>query len=203
MILDERPWPLDEAWRRVRQEHDDFLIYGHQKSLREDGMLLCGRWARPPDGYVKLNVDGSHIEGEVHIGGGGVIRNSQGQWELAFSSCDEGDNAFQAELGSLRDGLRLAWNAGFRRIVAEVDCAEVLAVLGEIEMDRFCPAVEVVRELLRRSWEVNLRRIPRECNCVADWYAKFGARSNSPGLQVWDAPCFEVQPLLFSDNLVE
>ncbi|XP_057451970.1 uncharacterized protein LOC130743758 [Lotus japonicus] len=136
------------------------MDYGQQKFLREDGILLCAHWTRPPDGFVKLNVDGSHSEGGDHIGGGGVIRNSQGKWKLAFSSYEVGENTFQAELGALRDELRLAWNAGFRRVIDEVDCVGVLSALDEVEADQFCPTVEVVREPIHRSWVVHLRWVP-------------------------------------------
>lgn len=81
------------------------------------------RWSKPPDGFVKLNVDGSFREGEQRIGGGGVVRNCHGKWEAAFSSMEPGENAFMAELLAICDGLHMTWNAGFRRVIVETDCA--------------------------------------------------------------------------------
>ena len=43
------------------------------------------RWEKPPDGWSKLNTDGS-VLGSMGIAGcGGIVRNNQGGWVVGFS----------------------------------------------------------------------------------------------------------------------
>lgn len=42
-------------------------------------------WHKPPDDWIKLNADGSAL-GDGEIGVGGIMRNKEGNFLLAYSS---------------------------------------------------------------------------------------------------------------------
>lgn len=107
-----------------------------------------------------------------------------------------------AELGALRVGLELGWNAGHRKLVVELDYSDVLAALEDLNCGDFIPEIEARRCLISRNWEVRLRVVPRDCNSPADWLAKHGASAPEEGLRVWRDPCVKLQPLLLLDCLV-
>jgi hypothetical protein len=44
-------------------------------------------WTPPPDGFVKLNIDGS-CGASGDIGSGGLLRDNKGNWIAGFSSND-------------------------------------------------------------------------------------------------------------------
>ena len=56
------------------------------------------RWERLPQGWVKLNTDGSANGTSELAGCGGVIRNDEGQWIVGFSKCINITSSFAAEL---------------------------------------------------------------------------------------------------------
>ena len=55
-------------------------------------------------GWVKLNTDGSAIGSIGRAGGGGVIRNHEGQWLRGYARPLGYSNSCIAELWALRDG---------------------------------------------------------------------------------------------------
>ena len=56
------------------------------------------RWERPPQGWMKLNTDGS-VNGNPSLAGcGGMIRDDSGQWIVGFSKCINITSSFAAEL---------------------------------------------------------------------------------------------------------
>ena len=55
-------------------------------------------------GWVKLNIDGSAIGSTGRAGGGGVIRNHEGQWLRGYARPLGYSNSCIAELWALRDG---------------------------------------------------------------------------------------------------
>ncbi|KAK8546571.1 hypothetical protein V6N12_027348 [Hibiscus sabdariffa] len=86
-------------------------------------------WSRPAPGWVKGNVDAT-----VHIGNGqaaigGLIRDEHGEWIVGFTRPVGRCPVLIVELWALHDMLARAWSFGFRRIVVEMDCLEVIRIL--------------------------------------------------------------------------
>ncbi|XP_057418682.1 uncharacterized protein LOC130712883 [Lotus japonicus] len=81
---------------------------------------------------VKCNSDGSFLDLDQRIAGGGVIRDHHGKWVAGCFSGATGDNEFRAEAVTLRDVLRLAWHRGFQRVICEVDYAVLVSTLADI-----------------------------------------------------------------------
>ena len=75
-----------------------------------------------------------------------------------------------AELKGIHQGLYLAWELGFRKIIVETDSTAALNLI-ESSDDSPYTHTKVVREiknLLRRCLEVRLKHILREANFYAD-----------------------------------
>ncbi|PNX77292.1 ribonuclease H [Trifolium pratense] len=70
-------------------------LWIHVLRSLESWCLLGGK--PPPDGWVKLNTDGS-CRDDGSIGCGGVIRGSAGEWLGGFSKFIGNGNAYVAEL---------------------------------------------------------------------------------------------------------
>ena len=43
------------------------------------------RWEKPQAGWARLNTDGATLGSPGRVGGGGLIRNDQGEWLGGFS----------------------------------------------------------------------------------------------------------------------
>lgn len=72
-----------------------------------EGMSLA-RWCVPPEGWVKLNVDGNF---NLLNGGGGcgtVVRGSNGVWINGFSMPSIHTSILEVELEALKVGMSLA-----------------------------------------------------------------------------------------------
>ena len=81
----------------------------------------CVRWRRPDQGKLKLNIDGSAQGNSGLAGGGGVLRDNQGNWVLGYSRKIERTTSFLAELWALRDGLHLCLSNNHLDVEVELD----------------------------------------------------------------------------------
>ena len=74
-----------------------------------------------------------------------------------------------AELWGALYGLDLAWRAGRRNVILELDSMSAIQLIQK-NVNRSHPHATViarVKKLLARSWEVRLRHIYREANSLA------------------------------------
>lgn len=79
-------------------------------------------WSKPLSGWYKLNTNGASLGNPGLAGGGGLIRNSQGNWIKGFSRSIGFTTSVMAELWVLRDGLQLAIQLGLNSLVVELEC---------------------------------------------------------------------------------
>lgn len=68
-----------------------------------DMRLIPVHWSKPEDLWVKLNYDGSSLQNLGPIGGGGIIRDSQGDLLYVYSTA----------LGQGSNNLAKMWAAVF------------------------------------------------------------------------------------------
>ncbi|XP_073351694.1 uncharacterized protein [Aegilops tauschii subsp. strangulata] len=95
------------------------------------------RWSRPPDGWSKLNTDGSYVAANRTAGCGMVLRDAHG--EIIFTACRQlfaCDNALDAELEACKEGLALALERTTCPIQVELDCSEAVVMLQATERNR-------------------------------------------------------------------
>ena len=122
-----------------------------------------------------------------------VIRNSQGEVQVACSRVDQADLGVSfAEAKALLRGLELALKHGFLRLEVESDCLSVINIISGAAFDDSYLGL-IVHEILSiaQSFEViSFKHIFREANSVAHSFAKYAA-VNQEAVWVRDVPnCF-------------
>ncbi|XP_057445019.1 uncharacterized protein LOC130737284 [Lotus japonicus] len=135
------------------------------------------------------------------MGYGGLMRDSQGDWICGFHGFQAGGSALLSEARALKLGLQIAWDRGYKDVICNVDCRDLLRVLDDPETWIFFPVLREIYELRMRSWNLTLSAINRDCNQPADWLAKKGASSPSMAICVLEAPPSTLEILILRDRL--
>ena len=190
--------PKDVVLRKIHRMFDVCLsVFGVAPPSQSTIMVS---WAHPPPGFVKLNIDGSSLGNPGVAGFGGLIRAEGGVWVLGFSNYIPWADNLCVELLALRFGLQLAWQHGFRKIICEVDCMEVVRlVLHETSsFHRYVAIIRDIQSLLSRDWHCVLHHVYREENQATDFLARLGAADVCQE-RVWDHPPVGLEHLLFAD----
>lgn len=118
-----------------------------------------------------------------------------------FHSFLSGGCSLLSEARALKLGLQVAWDRGYRDVICNTDCSDLLKALEDDERRQFLPILGEIRDLTSRSWNVSLSGISRDCNLPADWLAKKGAASPSMDLCLLDNPPSELEILIIRDRL--
>ena len=96
------------------------------------------KWIAPLEPFIKLNTGGNSLDNPGLAGAGGLLQNGLRSWVLGFSlNMDIALNNI-AELETVRWGLILACNLGFKFIHLEIDSMTVLSWLttnNDISLD--------------------------------------------------------------------
>uniref|UniRef100_A0A2N9HXU9 CCHC-type domain-containing protein n=1 Tax=Fagus sylvatica TaxID=28930 RepID=A0A2N9HXU9_FAGSY len=90
------------------------------------------KWVVPPLGWFKLNTDGSSLGNPGLAGGGGIIRNHEGDWVGGFSRAIGITTSVQAELRALKDGLNLAIDLRILNLEIEMDSLVAVELVNSI-----------------------------------------------------------------------
>lgn len=200
MVFETSPWLIQEAWRRICHEHDEVARFLDHNIAATTENWMCNRWAVPPSGKINLCVDGSFWLQDQRMGAGGLVRDDQGHWVRGFHAFQTTGNALLAEAWALKLGLQLVWDWGFRDVICNVDCADLLKSLEDEESRRCLPILDDIHELISRQWSVSLIRVSRDCNKPADWLAKKGASSPTVPFCVLDSPPLDLEILIMGDR---
>jgi len=159
-------------------------------------------WNSPRGGFIKINFDGS--KSPAGAAAGFVIRNWQGGFIKAGSRFLEQASILVAEATAMRDGIRTALQAGFRRLEVEGDNQIVIkAVLKHIQAPwQIATIIEDIWNMVADCEIVLFRHIYREGNMAADWMAKYGCSLRCHSLVLLSSPpCRQFLYLLIDDNL--
>ena len=106
-------------------------------------------------------------------GGGGLIKDDAGNWMVGFTINIGCCSTVEAELWAVIQGLKLAWDKGYRKVILLVDSSVVVNWLN----NRNCyhnsqsNLVAVCPDLLDQSWDVKVQHMYREGNQAADMLA--------------------------------
>ncbi|KAK9995412.1 hypothetical protein SO802_020098 [Lithocarpus litseifolius] len=77
------------------------------EKLQHTLFVIQVQWHPFPDNWLKLNSDGSSLGNPGRAGGGGIIRNSRGEWVSGYARAIGHTSSVAAELWALRDGINL------------------------------------------------------------------------------------------------
>ncbi|KAE8795553.1 protein transport protein sec24 [Hordeum vulgare] len=105
-------------------------------------------WPHPPDGMVALSVDGSYAISDGSAGAGMILRTPTGEVIFAaYRKLFHRNDALEAELQAIREGVKLATERSDATIMLQSDCAAAINALADSAMKaRRCRQQEVEAE---------------------------------------------------------
>ena len=134
------------------------------------------KWSPPPEGWAKLNVDGSFSHEDGSAGAGMILRGHDGA--IIFSACRSlrsCPDPLHAELAGCTEGLGLALQWTELPIILECDSMQAVQMIKAKGPDRSQHAM-VVSEVksLMGTRECCVTHISREQNNVSHVIVNFG-----------------------------
>ena len=159
------------------------------------------RSIKPLEGWHKLNTDGASFGNPGKAGGGGIIRDSQGNWIKGYSRSIGFTTSNIAELWALRDGLNLAIQLGLQQIEVELDAKVIVDLLNSNNNPNtaYSPLLSDCRLLLAGIPQVRVAHVFREANKCVDLLAKKGC-SMQEDFALFDfLPSFDFDTILAMD----
>jgi len=125
-------------------------------------------WKLPHGGFIKINFDGT--KSIASAAAGFVLRSWQGGFIQAGARFLEHASILVAEATAMRDGIRIALQAGFRQMEVEGDNRIVLqAVQKQIPVPwQIAPIIEDIWNMLSSCEIISFKHIYREGNMAAD-----------------------------------
>ena len=140
------------------------------------------KWLKPAAGWVKLNTDGAYSSSRGLAGGGGLLRDSNGNWIHGFACFLGNCSSTIAELWALKDGLSLALSLGFSLISIELDAEMVVLLLKNPSTVNLVmePLLSDCRNLLQLFDNPVMQHVYREANQCADALATLGLNLHVP-----------------------
>ena len=152
------------------------LNYNRAKRSGSNPIIRHG-WTKPPEDYVKLNVDASFDSNtglrwyrSYYSRPPQIFYFMCGRWDPQFV-----EDAATAEACALRNGLLLAGEVGCNKLVVESDCIEVVEVMqyGGNSLGAAATIYEDSTFLCRNFARVSFPHCSREANMAAHDLAKF------------------------------
>ncbi|KAE8817674.1 retrotransposon unclassified [Hordeum vulgare] len=136
----------------------------------------CSLWIPPSDGRLKLNTDGSVLNGSA--GTSMVLRDHDGNF--IFNACRfvyDYDDVLESEIVAIREGLRLALQWSSLPIDVEFDCLEAVAMAKDAghNLSRHAFLIGEIKQSMGKRVS-SITHIRRSHNCVSHAMASFGRR---------------------------
>lgn len=164
-------------WRNIGAH----AMADRSRSYQRREVEALKRWALPPSGYMKCNVDGSYISSERESTAGWVIRDDFGTYNGAVQAVGaKVGNALDAELQAILMALQHCWMKGYRKIILESDCLKAIQFLRDKNL--YFSGYNWIRDITwwsRKFEDVRFSWISREANKVADKLAKTSSQTIS------------------------
>ncbi|CDP14369.1 unnamed protein product [Coffea canephora] len=111
-------------WREFQEAQD---VDGGNGSHTTNGKEGLGGWREPEVGWVKINSDAAVQQKAERAGWGMIARdclgNALGAWAVPDTCCS---SAKQEEALALRSAMLMAKQQGWRRVVFESDCKQLI-----------------------------------------------------------------------------
>ena len=154
----------------------EFFYLMDVKTNAKNRIPISVQWVPPLVNWAKLNTDGSVLGDPGLARGGGVLRDSLGNWIGGFSRSIGITSCVQAELRALKDGLLLALDLEISKLEIEMDSYVAVESLKSTSMPNVFlrSIVDDCRLLLERFEATTIKHIYRETNGCANALAKTG-----------------------------
>ncbi|CAN1247865.1 Putative ribonuclease H protein At1g65750 [Linum perenne] len=86
-------------------------------------------WDPGPPGWVTLTSDGSWTPDRSEVAAGGLLRDKLGRCLLAFTMNLGSCSITRAELQGAIEGLHSIWDAGYRKVVLQLNSRAAISLL--------------------------------------------------------------------------
>lgn len=142
------------------------------------------KWAAPPLGSCKFNVDGAARGKPGPAGIGGVLHDDRGNMLAAFSESVGSMESNEIELRAIRRALQISSRFRRGKLIIESDSTNAISWANnrKFPLWRLIGIARDIWSLCNRG-NISFIHTPRSDNCVADFFAKAGVH-----LQFWDPP---------------
>jgi ribonuclease HI len=176
-------WTSRNNWTHDRGAYDPIQALKMVKEAltilnlpKGDTRLLPGHGWRPPEAdTVKINTDGG-IAIHTRTGGAGGVARARDVYLGAWSKPYPGiTDPLVAEALALRDGVIFARLRGYKSVIMEVDCLEMVNLWNSRHGARstVTPILLELGELAHRFSSFVIQHVPRTANLPAHLCAKF------------------------------
>ena len=172
----------------------EFAFLGLNEKLQCTLAVIQVQWYLPPspphDNWFKLNSDGSSLGNPSRVGGGGIIRNSRGEWVSGYAHAIGHTSSVATELWAFRDGINLCSALNLTNVIFELDAK---LVVNLVQKGRDGPSGNDV--IIADSIEGLQKFQGLEVNIATEW------QISVPTLLLEEAPCC-LKILLFFISLL-
>ncbi|KAE8778199.1 hypothetical protein D1007_48904 [Hordeum vulgare] len=104
-------------------------------------------WPRPPEGMVALSVDGSYATSDGSAGTGMILRKPSGDVIFAaYRKLFHCNDALEAELQAIHEGVKLAAERSEATIMLQSDCVTAINAITGVSLD-FSAYGHMIREI--------------------------------------------------------
>nr|GLL46072.1 uncharacterized protein LOC107462117 [Ipomoea trifida] len=177
----------DKGWERLWQVAESVRAFekiSQPASNTHNKVQRLIRWTKPPDGWTKMNIDGSRDTLTGHASCGGLLRDVNGNWLLGFKAKVGHCSIEEAKAWSILKGLKTIWNHGYRKVIIESDAKRVVDWINASEYEKsptgmVANIINECRKWLRMNWQIQLNHVFREQNKVADALARMALKSTN------------------------
>ncbi|KAI4969081.1 hypothetical protein ZWY2020_046411 [Hordeum vulgare] len=149
-------------------------------------------WPRPPEGMVALSVDGSYAISDGSAGTGMILRKPSGEVIFAaYRKLFHCNDALEAELQAIHEGVKLAAERSEATIMLQSDCVTAINAITSVSLD-FSAYGNMIREIkVLLSDRVFIPvKVSREQNRVADCLANYARCEDSTTCWLGHSPSF-------------
>ena len=87
------------------------------------------KWDAPEDGWLKINCDGAFDQNSMVAGLGVDVRNSDGMLVEGRNRSSPAMNDLQVEAMVVKEGVKLAIEKKYQKVVMEMDSREIQLVV--------------------------------------------------------------------------
>ena len=161
----------------ITMQATEYVLYVTQPRYNNRMAIRQVRWEKPNLGQVKLNTDRSSDASSSIAGGGGLIRDEQGNWVIGFTRKIGKANSFLAEIWALRDGLILCNQLDLNAVMVELDAKALVDALNNpFYVNSIISSLfDDCRQLVAQIPHLSIKHIYCEANRCADRLANLGS----------------------------
>ncbi|CAN1168457.1 Putative ribonuclease H protein At1g65750 [Linum perenne] len=122
--------------------------------IRTEKQTINVAWEPGPAEWITLNSDRSFDAREGRATAGGLARDSNGRCAFAYTMNLGNCSITRAEMRGAIEGLRRAWDVGYRKVLIQLDSQTAITLLSNGVRARHQHALETAKfeELRNRDW---------------------------------------------------